>query len=189
MSEQIVKCKIIKINGSEFLVPLDDDFNSIGGIFQMMIIVKDNVFTPYIALIRESSEEDYDYDWEENLVSNGIITTTVLFPIKYNPFTGAEYKFEVSYIEDKSEEYNQLVAEAEEINKMRKSMKKTSLEFTNRQKMDKLFSEIPPIFDSIGDNEDFETGFVLENSIWKPDWWGKQFQTEEYVITQTVFIC
>lgn len=142
----VIKCKQIKIRGNLFIIPEKELINN--DIYSVILILKDdiNVIEPYLAFTIEKSEEDFDYDYDENLVCMGINTNIMHYPITHNPLGGEKITFEICSTEDKTDEYNEILALEESYNKKRKSKEKFDVLRSCYNKKLGILNKIPPLF-------------------------------------------
>lgn len=162
--KDIIKCKKLIIDESEFLIPLHKEDIEKTGIFTIMLLIKDDKIIPCVSIKEETAEEDFDYDWEDNLVPNGLIKNIILHPIEFNPYTGNKFDFVVDEIIDKSNEYNEIIFKIEELDKKRKSRAKDKAGIELSNQLNELYKDIPPIFNYVEDNE----CYVLESEVLSP---------------------
>lgn len=140
----IITGKTVKVEGLEFFVPNEN--NNLLNIFEIKLLASANSkIKPVVTIIREVSSEDYDYDYEDELVYNGIISDIYYTPIKYNPFSGKEYIFESKEVIDRTQEYHNLLEEQKEVEKRKKSNSKTKKLYALSKKLNMLFSDIPKV--------------------------------------------
>lgn len=87
-----------------------------------------------VCFLTSRMETDYDYDYEDNIVSNNY-EETVYIPIAYCPFCGAKFEINVTEVINDSSDFNLLWAEYEALNKGRSSKEKT-------KKQNELYSKM-----------------------------------------------
>lgn len=174
--KNIINGKIIKIKEYEFFVP---KFIENDNIFSIILLKDEKKITPAICFTETISEEDYDYDYEENLVFTGINSSQYLYPIKYNPYTGQQFEFKSTETLDLTSKCEELDEKFKIVNAKRKSSKKSSELFLIRKELNELLKEIPPIFnkaDLLDEDDEIETYYesdginaaylITENIYW-----------------------
>lgn len=90
-----------------------------------VVTVMDNEgkIQPLICFAPESTEEDYDYNYNEELEYRGLNKEYTYFPIKYNPYTGEEFEFIINKIDDISKDIYNLLNKYNELNNKRDNNK------------------------------------------------------------------
>lgn len=135
----------IILNGYKFFKPLET--NPINYPFlEVALILDNNKVYPQLCITHTTAEEDYDYNYEDELEYTGIITNTDYFPILKNPFSGDDIEFVVTSEKDITEEYNNITKEIEELESKRKSISRTKEIFILQKRLNEMISGIPPIF-------------------------------------------
>lgn len=138
--------KNIILNGYKFFKPSEAN-ELIFPFMEVALFCEGNIITPVMCLTYTTAEEDYDYNYEDELEYTGIITNTSYYPITNSPINnGEKIKFEVTSEIDISEEYNNISAQIEELESMRKSNSRTRNIFILQKKQNELIQEIPTIF-------------------------------------------
>ena len=164
MKNNTIKSKVIKINEIEICIPEKLDNN----MFEVVLIAKDKkTLIPTVCLVKETCEENYDYNYEDELEFNGICYYKTYYPIKFNPFTGHKFTFNKSKTKDLTKEYNDIMNSFEEAYKMRKSKKKEQTIIELESKLQKLFENIPMIFEdkeSFTDDYSYDIFEFLQNT-------------------------
>jgi hypothetical protein len=164
MKNYLIKTKVIKINDVEIYIPekLDNDM------FEVVLIAEnEKILTPTVCLVKETSEENYDYNWEEELEFKGVCYSKTYYPINFNPFTGHKFVFNKSKTKDITNEYNDIMNSFEEAYKMRKSKKKEQVILEIESRLEKLLEGIPLIFEkkeSLSDDDSYNIFEFLQNT-------------------------
>lgn len=173
--KNIINGKTIKIKEYEFFVP---KFIENDNIFSIILLKNEEQITPAICFTETISEEDYDYDYEENLVFTGINSSRYLYPIKYNPYTGQEFKFKSSETLDLTSKCEELDEKFKLVNAKRKSSKKSSELFLLRRELEELIKEIPQVFDKADliDEDDEVESYYESDGV-----------SADYLITENIY--
>lgn len=135
----------IILNGYKFFKPLETNPTDYP-FLEVVLILDNNKIYPQLCITHTTAEEDYDYNYEDELEYTGIITNTDYFPIFKNPFSGDDIEFVVTSEKDITEEYNNITKEIEELESKRKSISRTKEIFILQKRLNEMISGIPPIF-------------------------------------------
>ena len=163
LKNYLIKTKVLKINGLKIYIPEPIKHN----MFEIVLIAEnEKTLIPTVCLVEETCEEDYDYDWEENLEFKGLLYTKIYHPISFNPFTGHKFHFNTGKTKDITNEYNEIMNSLEEAYKMRKSKKKDEIISGLEVKLQELFLGVPLIFEkaiSFTDDDAYDIVEFIEN--------------------------
>lgn len=80
-----------------------------------------------IAILETNVTEDFDYDYDDNLISAGLVENNIYHVISYNPYDGKPFDFVVKDVFNKTDDYERIEKEEIEWSEKRGSKKKSDM--------------------------------------------------------------
>lgn len=122
-----IRCKVYKIRDYEFYVSVEekaDEENNLHIEIRVGNVLKKKKIVPQVFLVDKDIVIDYDYDYDDNLISDYSINY-YYHPIKYNPVTGKKIKIITEEVIDLTETIDNMRTELSKLNQKKKTIRGT----------------------------------------------------------------